>query len=63
MFDIDYSTSAQDINPEENDTTAMGDDISSEQGTDEPVEDNVEMGSGSTFLKHIPLFLTNIVYR
>jgi hypothetical protein len=50
MFDIDYSTSAQDIDPEENNTTAMGDDISSEQGTDEPVEDNVEMGSGSTFL-------------
>jgi hypothetical protein len=59
VFDID-STPAQNITPEENDTLAIGDDISNNQSSaDEPLEDlsdNMEMDSGSTLLKHIPCF-------
>jgi hypothetical protein len=65
MFDID-STLDQNITPEGNDTVAIGDEISNEQGgTDELLEDlsdDMEMDSGSAFLKHV-LFSTNIVYR
>ena len=65
-FDID-STPAQNITTEGNDTVAIGDDISNEQGSGdelpEDLLDKTEMDSGSTLLKLISLFSTNIVYR
>jgi hypothetical protein len=65
-FDID-STPAQNITTEGNDIVAIGDDISNEQGSaDELLEDlldKTEMDSGSTLLKLISLFSTNIAYR